>query len=98
MPANGPGCSPFVEDRTMSRVKGTCSACGAPLEMDVTGAFAGAELAAAMCPGCSGQLFLDGNGAIIELRQELDGARFPLGKVTITGGAVEALADAKQHA
>jgi hypothetical protein len=32
------------------------------------------------------------------LRQEPERALFPLGKVTITGGAVEALADASQHA
>jgi hypothetical protein len=32
------------------------------------------------------------------MRQEPQGARFRLGKVTITGGAVEALAEAGQHA
>src|SRR5262249_24343557 len=39
-----------------------------------------------------------GGGAILELQREFEGARFPLGKVTITGGAVEALADACEHA
>src|SRR5205807_8055145 len=37
-------------------------------------------------------------GANLDLRKEIEGARFPLGKVTITGGAVEALADAGEHA
>jgi hypothetical protein len=60
--------------------------------------FAGAELAAALCPACTDCQFLDGGGAILELRQEIKGARFPLGKVTITGGAIAALADAGEHA
>jgi hypothetical protein len=32
------------------------------------------------------------------MRQQFEGARFALGKVTITAGAVEALADAGEHA
>ncbi len=82
----------------MSRVKGKCSACGVALELAVTEPFAGAELAAALCPACTDCQFLDGGGAILELRHELEEARFPLGKVTITGGAVDALADAGEHA
>jgi hypothetical protein len=49
-------------------------------------------------PACTDQQFLNHGGAILALRRELEGARFPLGKVTITGGAVEALADASQRA
>src|SRR5262249_18724801 len=82
----------------MSSVKGKCSACGAPLELDIAEPFAGGELAGALCPACTDCQFLDGGGAILELRQELEGALFPLGKVTITSGAVEALADAGSHA
>jgi hypothetical protein len=81
----------------MPKVKGKCSACGMPLEVDVA-ALAGAEMAAALCLGCTEQQFLDGGVAILELRHGLEGARFPLGKVTIAGGAVEALADAGEHA
>jgi hypothetical protein len=69
-----------------------------PLELDVADTFEGATIAGALCRGCTDQQFLDGGGAILRMRQEPEGARFPLGKVTITGGAVEALADAGQHA
>src|SRR5271166_6660897 len=55
----------------------------------VTEPFAGTELAAALCPACTDRQFLAGGGAILELRHELEKARFPLGKVTITGGAVD---------
>src|SRR5262249_3886072 len=82
----------------MGTVRGKCSACGAPLELTVADTFAGAVLAAALCPGCTDQKFLDGGGAILQLGQEPERALFPLGKVTITGGAVETLAEAGQHA
>jgi hypothetical protein len=82
----------------MAIVRGKCSACGALLELAVTDMFAEAAIAAALCPGCTDQQFLDGGGAILQLRQEPERALFLLGKVTITGGAVEALADAGQHA
>lgn len=55
-------------------------------------------MAAELCAGCTDQQFLGGGGAILRMRREPDGARFPIGKVTITGCAVEALADAGQHA
>jgi hypothetical protein len=35
---------------------------------------------------------------VLTLRRELPGSRFPLGKITITRGAVEVLAEASQHA
>ena len=82
----------------MSKVKGKCSACGVALELAVTEPFAGAELTAPLCPACTDRQFLAGGGAILELRHELENARFPLGKVTITGGAVGALAEAGEHA
>jgi hypothetical protein len=82
----------------MAIARGKCSACGALLELAIADTLAGAALAAALCPGCTDQQFLDEGGAVLQLRQEPEGARFPLGKVTITGGAVEALADAGQHA
>jgi len=82
----------------MAVVKGTCSACRAPLELIVAESFAAATLAAALCPACTEQHFLDTGGCILMLQRELDGARFPLGKVTITSGAVAALAESAQHA
>ena len=82
----------------MPMVKARCSACGAAIEVAVSEPFAGAELAAPLCRACTDCQFLDGGGAILQLRHEVEGARFPLGRVTITGGAVEALATASEHA
>jgi hypothetical protein len=82
----------------MAKAKGRCSACGVPLEADIAEPLAGAELAAPLCPACTDCQFLDGGGAILKLQRELEGALFPLGRVTITGGAVAALAEAGEHA
>lgn len=82
----------------MLKVSGTCVACGAPLELTIVEPFAGAHLVAALCPDCTDQQFLDHGGAVLTLRRELEGARFRLGKITITAGAVAALADGAQHA
>jgi hypothetical protein len=82
----------------MPNVTGKCSACGIPLEVNVAEPLAGAELAAPLCPACTDCQFLEVGGAILRLQRELEGARFPLGRVTITGGAVAALADAGEHA
>jgi hypothetical protein len=82
----------------MSMVKSKCSVCVMPLELGVPEFFASAGLAGALCPACTNLQFLDGGGAILELRYELEEARFPLGKVTITGGAVEALAASAEYA
>jgi hypothetical protein len=82
----------------MAIISGKCAVCGAPLELAVGETFVEAALAAALCPGCTDQQFLDGGGSILRLRQEPEKAIFPLGKVTITGGAVEALAESDQHA
>jgi hypothetical protein len=82
----------------MPKLISKCSACGDDLELVVPETFAGAGLAGALCHACTDLQFLEGGGAILELRQQLEGARFPLGKITITGGAIAALADAGQHA
>ena len=73
----------------MATVRGKCSACGVPLEVAVADPFAGTALAAALCSACTDQLFLDGGGAILQLRQQPESALFPLGKVTITSGALD---------
>jgi hypothetical protein len=52
----------------------------------------------ALCRACTDQQFLDQGGAVLALRGELPDALFALGKITVTTGAVEALADASQHA
>ncbi len=82
----------------MPTVKGKCSGCSVDLELAVAEPFAGADLAAPLCPACTNQQFIASGAAIIELRQDLENALFPLGKVTITAGAINALADAGEHA
>src|SRR5262249_47060442 len=67
-------------------------------EVEAAGPFTGAELVSALCSGCTDQQFLEQGGAILTLRREPEGARFPLGKVTITAGAVAALGETSQHA
>jgi hypothetical protein len=66
--------------------------------VDATQPFDQAEIVGALCPACTDQQFLDQGGAVLALRQELPGALFALGKLTLTAGAVEALAAASQHA
>jgi hypothetical protein len=54
-------------------------------------------MVATLCTACADQLILDAGGCIFTLRRELEGARFPLGKITVTAGAVAALAESSQH-
>jgi hypothetical protein len=81
----------------MATIHGECSTCGATLALEVAQPLAGAAVAAALCPACTDQQFLDQGGAVLTLRRELEDARFTLGKVTVTAGAVAALAEAAQH-
>jgi hypothetical protein len=50
------------------------------LERQVAEPFAGVEMAAPLCPACTDGQFLAGGGAILQLRRELVGAHFLLGK------------------
>ncbi len=82
----------------MSGATANCTSCGAPIRIEVAGPFAGAAIAAAVCPACTDQQFLDAGGCVLVVRREIPGARFPLGKVTVTPGAVAALAESAEHA
>jgi hypothetical protein len=82
----------------MADVPAKCAACGAPLVIRVADALAGAEVVSALCPACTDKQFIECGGVVLTLQQELPGARFPLGKITITPGAVQALSEAGQHA
>jgi hypothetical protein len=85
-------------ETSMAPVKVKCSACGAPVGVLADGVFAGAEVVSALCPACMDQQFREQGGAVVALRGEPEGALFPLGKITITVGAVEALEASSQHA
>ena len=82
----------------MPSIRGACSGCAAPLEIEVAGLFAAATLAGGLCPRCTDRQFSDRGGVVFNLERELPGARFSPGKVTITPGALAALAESNQHA
>ena len=82
----------------MPQVSAKCSACGAPLQREVAPPFDRAEVVGALCPACTDHQFARQGGAVLALRGELPDALFALGKITVTPGAVAALADASQHA
>lgn len=81
----------------MPKVPAQCVACGAPLELTVSEPFVQAEIIGALCSACTDLQFLAQGGAVLTLRRELPDARISLGKITITAGAVAALAGATQH-
>jgi len=82
----------------MPSIIGKCCRCGSPLHIAVAGPFAAAALVAGLCSRCTDQQFVEGGGTVLNLKRSLDGARFPLGKITITAGAILVLAEANQHA
>jgi hypothetical protein len=82
----------------MADVPARCAACGAPLVIRVADSLAGAEVVSALCPACTDKQFIERGGVVLTLKEELPGARFALGKITITPGAVQALSEAGQHA
>ena len=82
----------------MPTIREACRVCGQSLVIHIAQPFVQAAAVAPVCPACTDLQFLDQGGALVALRRDLPGARFPLGKITITGGAVEALSEASQHA
>src|SRR3954453_19711710 len=82
----------------MADVPAKCAACGTPLVIRVADAFADAVVVSAVCPTCTDRQFFERGGVVFNLQEELLGARFPLGKITITPGALQALSEAGQHA
>jgi hypothetical protein len=90
LPIAGYGCG-WKKESAMTERHGKCSACGAPLQVDAAQPFDQAEIVGALCPACTDQQFL-------ALRREPVEALFALGKLTVTAGAVKALAAASQHA
>jgi hypothetical protein len=81
----------------MADVPAKCAACGAPLVIRVADALADAEVVSAVCQTCTDRQFFERGGVVFNLQEELAGARFALGKITVTPGAVQALSDAGQH-
>jgi hypothetical protein len=64
----------------------------------VADSLGGAEVVSALCPACTDRQFIAQGGVVLALQRELPGARFALGKITVTPGAVQALSEAGQHA
>jgi len=82
----------------MPSIRTVCSACGAPLQIEVAGLFAAATVAGSLCPHCTDRQASDRGGVVFHLERELPAARFSPGKGTITAGAIAALAESRQHA
>jgi hypothetical protein len=82
----------------MASIRGICSCCGVPLEIEAAGVFAAAGVAGGRCPRCTDKQFSARGGVVFHLERPLPGARFALGKVTVTAGALAALARSNQHA
>ncbi len=82
----------------MSRTEVRCAACGVPVAVQAVGVFAAADVVGSLCPACADRQVTDAGGCVLSLRQSLAGARFPLGKITITPGAVATLGASSQHA
>jgi hypothetical protein len=82
----------------VSVAKLQCGICGASIGVRAVGAFETANVIGATCSSCAGRQIVDEGGSSLFLRHELDGARFWLGNVTITAGAIAALAESGQHA
>lgn len=82
----------------MPFIRAVCSGCGAPLEIQVAGMFAETAVVHSMCPICNERQVSAAGGVVLALERELPGARFALGEVTVTAGAIEALAESNQHA
>src|SRR4051812_47096250 len=71
-----------------------CGACGEPIEVRVPAVMASDSLAVfALCPECQARELFETGGHFTELAADPEGARFPLGRVRMTGGAAAALAD-----
>jgi hypothetical protein len=82
----------------MSVAKLQCGSCGRFIDVRGAGPFETADVIGATCSTCAGRQIVDEGGSSLFLRQELDGARFRLGNVVITAGAIAALAESGQHA
>ncbi len=76
---------------------GKCVCCGKPVTVEAVGVFAGAEVVGCLCVSCADRQTIEGGGVVMALYQEDSAGRFPLGKITITRGAVAALADSGEH-
>jgi hypothetical protein len=87
-----------LEDAFMSKTEAKCVACGALLTLEAAGVFVTADVVGALCSVCADRQVTDRGGCILTLRHTLPAARFPLGKITVTPGAIEALSQSGQHA
>ena len=74
-----------------------CIRCGEPITVEAAGAFAGAAVVGCLCPSCSDRQTAEADGVVLHLREEDGAGCFPLGKITVTPGAIAALSDAVEY-
>jgi len=82
----------------MGTATGKCSVCGASLVLEVPPPFDQATLVSPICNRCAERQLLDRGGTILQLTEEVPGALFPLGTISVTPGALALLSQAEQHA
>jgi hypothetical protein len=78
----------------------TCYLCKKTVDVSVPAGFFAAGINSAViatCPECAAEKHLDGEGLFIELAHEPANAVVKLGCITVTRGALAALADSRQH-
>jgi hypothetical protein len=74
-----------------------CIRCREPVTIEAVGAIAGAAVVGCLCSACSDRQTALADGVVLRLREEDGAGRFPLGKITVTPGAIGALSDAGEH-
>jgi hypothetical protein len=74
-----------------------CISCGGAVTFEAAGAFAGAPVVGCLCTSCSDRHTAEADGVVLHLREEDGAGRFPLGRITVTPGAIAALSDAGEH-
>jgi hypothetical protein len=82
----------------MPNVPSRCEWCGQTVTLNLPAGLEDIALVGITCEQCADSQVEERGGVVLSLSQAPAGALFEPGKVTITGGAVEALAASSQHA
>jgi hypothetical protein len=82
----------------MPNMQTRCASCGATVTLELPAGLEDVAVIGATCERCADQQVEERGGVVLALAQTPETGLFPLGKITVTGGAVEALAESGQHA
>jgi hypothetical protein len=82
----------------MPKMQTRCASCGATVTVELPAGLEDVTVIGVTCERCADQQVEERGGVVLALTQTPETGLFPLGKITVTGGAVEALAESGQHA